>query len=142
MIQREKVDLLWNDSGDISIDELSEDIATTKDVMYRALVQQIQDMVQSTQGDWLLNPEIGCNLGMFAGKPNTAATGAAMKKQVKELLVRRGIVTNSEISVEVFPTSPSQIGLVIFVKPLGTNSTSRLIYSYDMFENKLTLRRP
>lgn len=137
---RSKVDLLWNDSGDFNIDPIRKDIADTVSINYRALIQQITTRVQSSSGDWRLQPSLGANINKYVGKPNSQELGIAIKNSVTNSLISHGFLRASELQIEVFPIAEREIAILILVQPSGDRNQIRLAFSYNSQDNKIVPR--
>ncbi len=137
---RSKVDLLWTDAGDLFLDENREDLADTTSLSYRAMIQQILTRVQSSTGDWRLQPSIGANLNKFLGKPNTQALGVNIKNSVTNALTSGAFLRATELQVEVFPLSKKEIAILVIVQPSGDRAQIRLAFSYNSQDNKVIPR--
>lgn len=137
---RSKVDLLWSDAGDLGLDETRKDLADTTSLPYRAMIQQILTRVQSSAGDWRLQPSIGANLNRFLGKPNTPTLGTNIKNSVVNALTSGAFLRASELQVEVFPISKQEIAILVIIQPSGDRSQIRLAFSYNSQDNKVIPR--
>ncbi len=138
--QSSKIDLLWTDAGDFALDTDREDLADTTGLAYRAMIQQILTRVQSSTGDWRLQSSIGANITKHIGKPNTAELGAELKSSVVSALLLGSFLKQSEVQVDVFPTSQTNIAILIKVQPSGDRAQVRLAFSYNSQDNKIIPR--
>lgn len=140
MFQRSKIDLLWTDAGDLSLDTVRGDLADTTSLPYRALIQQIKTRIESSSNDWRLQPGLGANLSQYLGRQNTAELGVQIKNSVTSALISGGLVRASELQVEVFPLSLEEIAILIRVNPSGDRAQVRLTFSYNSQDNKVIQR--
>jgi hypothetical protein len=140
MYHRTKVDLLWADSGDLSLDTTREDLADTTSLSYRAMIQQVRTRVESSQGDWRLQQSIGANLNRFLGKPNNARLGAEIKNSITAALTSGAFLRATELQVEVFPVSKKEIAIIVMINPTGDRAQVRLAFSYNSQDNKVVQR--
>lgn len=137
---RRMVDLRWSDSGDLMLDIRDNDLLDTKEQNLQSAMQKIEARIQSTKGDWRLNPSLGASLKKFAGRPNTAEVGAEIESVLRNELTRGGLLAPGELSVRVFPISPHQVAAFIQVQPNGTRETMQLVISYSLQDNKVSVR--
>ena len=135
-----KVDLYWTAEGDFSLDTTKEDIKDTHGISYRAWIQQIVDIMQSSEYDWALDTGRGASLDKFVGRPNTRELGKAIHDKVINVLTRDGIVSSRDLVVDVLPLGPSEIGIVLVLSPEGAQSEMALTFSYDMRSNRIIPR--
>ena len=138
--QKSKVDLLFSTSGDLCLDSTKGDLADSKKYAYRALIQQIKARLMSSPGDWKLAGGIGAGLNRFSGKPNNQEIGGLIKDSIIRALTLNSFLKSNEFSVEVFPVSKQQIGILLSVKPYGSIENLRLTFSYDFKENNIVGR--
>lgn len=134
---RSKVDLLWTDSGDLSLSDRL-DLADTTALNYRAFIQQITTVVSASSNDWRLQPGIGANLNRFVGKPNNAELGQAIRRSIINGLST--VVRPQELMVEVFPIAKDEVAILLVINPYGDRGEIRLAFSYNSVDNKLLLR--
>lgn len=137
---RSKVDLLFSDSGDFSLDSKRGDISDTTELLYRAFIQQILTRIESSRGDWKLEPNIGANLLNFAGKVNTPVLGNSIRLAVVNSLIQDSFIKSSELKVEVFPVSKTNIAILVLIQPKGVREQIRLAFTYDTKDNKIIPR--
>ena len=138
--QRSKIDLLWTDSGDFSLDTKRGDLADTINHSYRALIQQISTRISSSKNDWRLIPNLGANLSQALGRPNTRELGNEIKGLVTSALLSGTLLTASELEVDVFPVSKTEIAILIIVTPAGDKAQIRLNFTYNTKDNKIIQR--
>lgn len=138
--QRSKVDLLWSDAGDFHLDPVREDLADTTSLSYRAMIQQVKTRLESSKGDWRLQPSIGADLTRFLGKPNTAELGTLIKNSVTAALLAGAFLRATELQVEVFPISKKEIAILVNIQPSGDHAQIRLAFSYNSQDNKVIPR--
>lgn len=137
---RSKVDLVWTDAGDYTVDTVRGDLQDTTSLQYRAFVQQIVTRIQSSSGDWRLQPSVGTDLNRYLGKPNTSKLGADIKNSVMGSLTRGGMMSANELVVEVFPISKHQIAILLRIQPSGDREQIRLSFTYNSQDNKVIPR--
>lgn len=137
---RRMVDLYWSDSGDFMLDSRDRDLLDTKEKNLQAVLQKIETRLNSSRGDWRQNPQLGATLSRFAGRPNTPEVGAEMETVIKNELVRGGLFSPNELTVQVFPISENALAAFVQVQPAGGRETAQLVISYSLQDNKLSLR--
>lgn len=123
-------DLLWADDGDfvlqpqIRTGELGiptgGDFADTKALKLRGWLQRVKTRLHSATQDWKYLG-IGANLGNFISAKNTKETGDAIRERIINELTIDGLCYPQELRVEVVPLTPSYIGVVLAVRPPGSN---------------------
>ena len=138
-ITKGSIDLHWCQDGDFRLGN-NGDIkrATTRDG--RVSTQIIVKRLQSSRGDWIIRPELGATIERFAGQPNTAETGERIKAEVKRALMECGIVSPEKIFVDVVPTCPTIITILVYGKIVASNVPLAVQIEYDLRENKLIPR--
>lgn len=137
---REMHDLSFSSSGDFMLDANDLDIKDTKRDNYQGAIQRIQTRIQSNKGDWRHSPQTGGDLSKFAGLPNKPEVGQEIELQMVNELVRGGLLSPRELIVQAFPISPSQVAVFVQVTPSGQRETIRLISSYSLSDNKVSVR--
>ena len=137
---RQMVDLRWSDSGDLMLDSNDNDLKDTAKENLQAAVQHIQARLQSTRGDWAGSPETGASLTRFVGKHSTPELGQEMETVILNELVRGGLFRPNEIRVQVFPISKQALAAIVAVTPAGQRETVQIAISYDLQDNKVSLR--
>ena len=138
---RAEWDLLWSVDGDFIFDEDRGDLADTKLVNSRALIQRIVTRMQSMPGDWELAEEIGLSLSSVIGEPNNRATGRRLEELITNELIRDGLLFAREFSVTVFPASKRALGVLVSVFPSGRRGEISIPFVYDMRDNRMVPRR-
>lgn len=137
---RRMVDLRWSDSGDLVLDDNDGDLLDTSKENMQAAIQHIEARLQSSRGDWAGAPQTGATLKRFAGRPNTAEVGVEMENAILNELTRGGLFKPTELTVNVFPLSPTAIAAMVAVRPTGQRETMQIVISYDLQDNKVSLR--
>lgn len=136
------VDLFWDTgNGDFAL-SADGDLASTDFDPLQSILQDVCSRVKGERGEWLDAPLIGASLSEFSGERNTREIGNAIKKRVISALGAYGTVSASDISIEVYPTSPSvvAIDLQLRVQPTRANRNSRVIkktFIYNFIENNI-----
>jgi hypothetical protein len=133
-------DLLFSAAGDFVLDSKRHDLADTANLSLRALVQRVMTQCLSNPGDWVLQSSVGSGVSGFAGRPNTAITGADVAAAIRGALVRPDLLRSQEVAIDVFPMNENQIAIVVAVTPIGETAPLQLNFSYDFKDNKLVSR--
>jgi hypothetical protein len=133
------VDFYFTDSGDFCLDT-NGDIKTTKNILYRGLLQRVLTRLQSQKGEWATQRTIGANIGNFLGKPNTRAVATKIQNTIVAELSRDDLLRSSEYVVDIFPVSSSKIVIVIVISPARSSGELALTLTYDLRTNRLIPR--
>lgn len=96
--------------GDYIVDETG-DFALTDD--YESPRQDINNRVQTQKGDWRSHPNIGADLELLEGEPNTKNTGLKGESQIYETLLYDGRFNSEDLTVRGVPTSIESIEFFI-----------------------------
>lgn len=134
------MDLRWTDAGDLMLDDRDNDLKDTAEENLQGAIQHIEARLQSTKGDWRHSPYTGTGLKRFAGRPNTPELGAEMETAILNELTRGGLFSPGEIKVQVFPVSQEALAAFVQVKPGGGRETMQLVISYNLQDNKVSVR--
>lgn len=137
---RSKVDLAWADTGDYAVDPVKGDLQDTTSLQYRAFIQQIVTRIQSSRGDWRLQPTIGTDLDRYLGKPNTSKLGTDIRNSVMGSLTTGGLMAAGELTVDVFPIDKHQVAILLRIQPSGDREQIRLSFTYNSQDNKVIPR--
>ncbi len=95
-----KDDLWYSGDGDLVVGgdgdlrDTSDDKSRT-----RALIQEIQQVLSSSTGDWKSNPTFAADLAEFIGEIANDAAGDRIARRIKEKLVRMGIVSSGQLDI-------------------------------------------
>jgi hypothetical protein len=100
-------DLYFTASGDIVIDG-NKDIGRVTNPL-RNDIQQMYLRLMTEPGDFYIYPDIGVDLSMLYGMPQTPETGEFGKRLIYTGLTREGIFNGREIKINAIPTSKDQI---------------------------------
>jgi len=137
---RNLVDLRWTDSGDLCLDSEDGDLKDTAKENFQAAIQHIEARLQSTAGDWQTSPETGAGIKRFAGKQSNPELGSQLETVILNELTRGQLFKPNEVDVQVFPISEKAIACMIFVRPNGQRETMQIAISYDLQDNKVSVR--
>lgn len=135
-------DLLWSSEGDLVIDSINtiSTLASTKNISYRAFLQQIALVLASEANDWKIESSLNVGLSKFVGLPNNQETGERIKQFVIAALTRNGLVAISDLQVAVFPIGKQTLAIVIRIIPSDTQGQIFLNATYDLRDNKIIIR--
>lgn len=102
-------DLVVNGSGDLAVvaDQSAVDI------------QQVYIRLMTEPGDFFMYPQLGTDLSLLYGMPQTAQTGDFGKRLIRAALEREGVFKNRQISIEAVPTSADSIRFDVYL--MGSN---------------------
>jgi hypothetical protein len=112
--------------GDFMVDE-SGDFALTGE--YESARQDLTNRARTQKGDWRSHPNIGADLELLEGEPNTRATGEKGTEQLYEAMTYDGRFDTRDLNIRAVPTSIENIdffmvldtdkqGNVIVVQPI------------------------
>lgn len=138
-ITKKSVDLHWGQEGDFKLGENGDIQKATSDGG-RVAKQTIVKRLQSSNGDWIMNPQFGATLDRFAGMPNTRDTGERIKAAVKSALMEEGVVSPRELTVDVVPSGLTRVTVLIHGKIVASNVPLFVQIEYDLRENRLIPR--
>jgi len=103
-------DLYFDLTGDLK-KSANNDLAIVADSGLKD-VQQIFIRLMTETGDFFAYPQLGCDLSMLYGMPQSMATGEIGKRIIRAALEdpsKGGIFRGRNISIEAVPTSASSI---------------------------------
>lgn len=72
-------------------------------------VQQAYIRLMTEPGDFYIYPNLGTDLSMLYGMPQTPETGDFGKRIIRAALEREGVFSNRKISIDAVPTSADSI---------------------------------
>lgn len=131
-------DLWYSELGDFVVDDSGDLKDTSVDQSRtRALIQEIQQVLTSSTGDWKTDPTFAADLGDFIGEAASYKIGERLAKRMAERLVMMGIVSPGE--VEIVPLVLDSValfrmriktGLVISEVNLGYDSDLNRFIGY------------
>jgi len=98
-------DLVVNGSGDIGVVGTQ----TEKDI------QHVYIRLMTEPGDFYIYPQLGTQLSMLYGMPQTPQTGDFGKKLIRSALEREGVFKNRQITIEAVPTSADEIRFDVYI---------------------------
>lgn len=103
-------DLVVNGSGDLAlaVDQSAVDI------------QQVYIRLMTEPGDFFMYPQLGTDLSLLYGMPQTSQTGDFGKRLIRAALEREGVFKNRQITIEAVPTSADAIRFDVYL--MGSNS--------------------
>jgi hypothetical protein len=110
-------DLYFDLSGDLKVSPNS-DIALTQS-RSQSDIQQIYIRLMTQPGDFYSYPQLGCNLDMLYGMPQSPETGELGKRIIKQSLSREGVFAGRNISINAVPTSRTSIRFDVHIENNG-----------------------
>lgn len=106
-------DLRITGNGDIALTQSSSE----KDI------QQVYIRLMTEPGDFYIYPNLGTDLSMLYGMPQTQETGEFGKRLIRAALERENIFSNRQITIEAVPTSADSIRFDVFVQSDSRETT-------------------
>jgi len=106
-------DLYFTYTGDLVIDG-NKDIAKTTSAL-QSDIQQIYIRLMTEPGDFISYPNLGVDLSLLYGMPQTVQTGEFGKKLIRTALQREGLFKGRNIKIDAIPTSHDTIRFDIHV---------------------------
>jgi len=100
-------DIYLTMSGDIEIDG-NKDVAVTTS-MLQDDIQQIYMRLMTEPGDFYIYPQLGTDLSILYGMPQSRETGDLGKRLIRAALEKEGIFQGRNIKIEAVPTGPDSI---------------------------------
>lgn len=98
--------------GDFAVDETG-DFALTG--AYESARQDMANRMRTQKTDWRSHPNIGADLELLEGEPNTRETGLRSESQVYEALSYDGRFDVLDVEVRAVPTSIEEIDVYAVV---------------------------
>lgn len=130
---RDWVDLIESYDGDLIADRF--DLADTSNERYKTYYQILRLLLNSEPGDYWGWPEIGLDLSIYMGRPNTPELGYEIAHVVKQYLLQFSPLFNYEFDVEPYPLGRESLALWIHVNTL--DDTEGISIVYDLMDNNL-----
>jgi phage baseplate assembly protein W len=98
--------------GDFIVDETG-DFALTAD--YESARQDITNRLRTQKGDWRSHPNLGADLELLEGEPNTRETGMQGTTQIYEALTYDHRFNLEDLHVRAVPTSIEEIQFFVLL---------------------------
>jgi len=117
-------DLYIDISGDLAINGLG-DLATVRDQGTKD-IQHVYIRLMTEPGDFYVYPQLGTQLSMLYGMPQTPQTGDFGKRLIRAALEREGVFQNRQITIEAVPESADSIRFDIY---LAGNNYDPVVFS-------------
>jgi hypothetical protein len=122
-------DLWYSELGDFMVDASGDLLDTSLDSSHtRAVIQEIQQVLTSSTGDWKTDPTFAADLSEFIGEVASQRAGDRVARRIAERLVMLGVVSPGE--VEVVPLVLDSVALFRMRIKTGT-ATSEINLGYD-----------
>ena len=122
-------DLYFDLSGDLKISP-NKDLAITQS-RSRNDVQQIYIRLMTEPGDFYSYPNLGSDLNILYGMPQSKATGEIGKRLVRQALTREDAFAGRNITIEAVPTSSTSIRFDVHVVD-NTNGPVTISVTQDL----------
>ena len=106
-------DLYFTLNGDLVING-SNDIAITANSL-QADIQQVYLRLMTEPGDFYIYPQLGTDLSLLYGMPQTPETGEYGKRIIREALQREGLFKGRNIKIDAIPTSRDTVRFDVHV---------------------------
>jgi hypothetical protein len=107
-------DFYFDLSGDIKLSP-NKDIALTQ-TRAQNDVQQIYIRLMTEPGDFFSYPQLGCDLNILYGMPQSKATGDIGKRIIRQALVRENLFGDRNITINAVPTSANSIRFDVHIE--------------------------
>lgn len=122
-------DLYFTLNGDLVING-SNDIAITANSL-QANIQQVYLRLMTEPGDFYIYPQLGTDLSLLYGMPQTPETGEYGKRIIREALQREGLFKGRNIKIDAIPTSRDTVRFDVHVvsdidRPLTLSVSQKL----------------
>lgn len=106
-------DLYFTLTGDIAING-NKDIAIANSPL-QSDIQQIYIRLMTEPGDFYVYPQLGIDLSIMYGMPQTPATGEFGKRLIRAGLQREGLFKGRNITIDAVPTGRDTIRFDVHV---------------------------
>lgn len=106
-------DLYLDLNGDLVING-NKDISMVQSTM-QADVQQVYIRLMTEPGDFYIYPNLGTDLSLLYGMPQTPETGEYGKKLIRAALQREGVFKGKNIKINAVPTGRDTIRFDIHI---------------------------
>jgi hypothetical protein len=106
-------DFYLNLTGDITVNGFG-DIAAVQTQSEKD-VQHIYIRLMTEPGDFYIYPQLGTQLSMLYGMPQTPQTGDFGKRLIRAALEREGVFRNRQITIEAVPVSADEIRFDVYL---------------------------
>jgi hypothetical protein len=106
-------DLYFDLSGDLKLSP-NKDIASTQSRSQND-IQQIYIRLMTEPGDFYSYPNLGSDIGILYGMPQSPNTGEIGKRLIRQALSRDDIFLGRNITIEAVPTSRTSVRFDVHV---------------------------
>ena len=120
---QDRIDLFFNNAGDITIDG-DKDIASTEHDVLLSFKQEIRNRVKSDFRDWAVHPWLGAGLTEIVGEPNSKETAEIGKEKILNSLTTGAFIAAQDVNITYMPVSKDAIAyrIKISVEPTEENN--------------------
>ena len=116
------IDLKFTWNGDYV--EEDGDLADTESDQIVSLLQEVQTISNSQDGDWRDFQSYAASLNDLVGEPNNRTTATRMVESLRTALVTNKIVKRVDLSIRPIPVSRYEILIVIKIEAQPTSNNS------------------
>lgn len=122
-------DLYFSLNGDLVVNG-NKDIAITSSPI-QSDVQQVYIRLMTEPGDFYIYPQLGIDLSLLYGMPQTPETGEFGKRFIRAGLQRESVFRNRNIKIDAVPTSVDTIRFDVHIvtdidQPITLSVTQQL----------------
>lgn len=122
-------DLYFSLNGDLVVNG-NKDIAITSSPI-QSDVQQVYIRLMTEPGDFYIYPQLGIDLSLLYGMPQTPETGEFGKRLIRAGLQRESVFRNRNIKIDAVPTSVDTIRFDVHIvtdidQPITLSVTQQL----------------
>lgn len=104
-------DIVITDDGNLAVD-VNLDVATCFGIDY--VVQSAKNRIRSVSSDWY-HDNIGANLEVFIGQPNTQETATQIENAITVALTADSFCNNDEVAVFASPINSVTVLIGVFI---------------------------
>lgn len=113
-----------DENGNLILDE-NGDLQTS--VAFQALAEHIMIRAKTFFNSSPLMPNVGSDLILYLGQPNTEEIGERVRNSMLECLTRDGFLTLEDFLVDVVPTSLETITIYIDLDPKNKYTEDKVL---------------
>jgi len=110
-LRLDMVDLSWSSSGDFIIE--NGDLADTFSTEGLGFIQEAEERVKSSAGDWKLLPEKGANIDEYHGEINNLDTWKSIESSITLALTADSFLNKQDFAITIAPITQTEIAIRI-----------------------------